>query len=97
MEIRPLSPELLTRREALLRVGVLLGGTTVGGSALLSGCATSDSRPVSALFTGAEIALMDEIADTILPETATPGAKAAEVGSRIAQGRETRVEAERSF
>ena len=31
-------------------------------------------------FTDADISLLDEIADTILPDTKTPGAKAAKVG-----------------
>jgi hypothetical protein len=35
-------------------------------------------------FTAADVALLDEIADTILPETSTPGAKAAKVGAFMA-------------
>jgi hypothetical protein len=79
--------DLLTRREALRRVSLLLGGATlVGQSAWLAGCATDGApRPGSAVsFDAAEIALLDEIADTILPETSTPGAKAAGVGPFIA-------------
>src|SRR5690606_27095850 len=38
----------------------------------------------AALFTADEVALLDEVADTILPETSTPGAKAAGVGPFIA-------------
>jgi hypothetical protein len=84
MEYRSLSAELLTRREALLRVSALLGGSMVGGSALLAGCATEDARPASELFGPDDIAYMDEIADTILPATSTPGAKAARVGAFMA-------------
>jgi len=80
----PLAQEILTRREALIRVGGLLGGSLVGSSFVLSGCATPDARPVANLFRGADIALMDEIADTILPPTDTPGAKAAAVGAFMA-------------
>jgi hypothetical protein len=36
------------------------------------------------LFSAADVALLDEIAETILPETSTPGAKAAKVGAFIA-------------
>lgn len=36
------------------------------------------------MFTGEEIVLLDEIAETILPATSTPGAKAAGVGAFIA-------------
>ena len=78
-----LSPKLMSRRGALLRIGALMGGTMVGSSALLSGCATRDARPANELFSPADIAWFDEIADTILPPTGTPGAKAAEVGAFI--------------
>ncbi len=76
--------DLVTRREAIRRVSALLGGAAlVGQSAWLSGCATS--RPVAGeLFSAVDVALLDEIAETILPETKTPGAKAAGVGPFIA-------------
>lgn len=82
------SPELINRREAVLRVTALLGGITlVGGSALLTGC-REDARPAATgtdgEFTAEEIAYFDEIAETILPETSTPGAKAAKVGAFMA-------------
>jgi len=35
-------------------------------------------------FTAQDVALLDEVADTILPETKTPGAKAAHVGPFMA-------------
>ena len=76
--------DLVTRREAIRRVSALLGGTVlVGQSAWLTGCATlaPGSRRV---FSESDIALLDEIADTILPETKTPGAKAAGVGPFMA-------------
>lgn len=83
----------LTRREAILRVSALLGGIAlVGQGALLAGCA-STSRSSSAgpptpsdlvLLTPSDVALLDEIADTILPATTTPGAKAAGVGPFMA-------------
>lgn len=74
---------LITRREAILRVSALLGGAAlVGQSAMLSGCGRE--APDGAVFTDADIAFLDEVAETILPETGTPGAKAAAVGSFIA-------------
>jgi hypothetical protein len=82
--------ELITRREAILRVSAMLGGVAlVGQSAMLAGCAApsaSDSTAAasSSLFTQSDITLLDEIAETILPETGTPGAKAAGVGPFIA-------------
>ena len=76
----------ITRREAIRRVTALMGGVAlVGGSALLNGCrdaddTTADDRP----FTPDEIAYLDEIAETILPATSTPGAKAAQTGAFMA-------------
>ena len=83
-------PELISRREAILRVSAMLGGAAlVGQTAMLAGCATpsgdsSGARTANELFSDRDIALLDEIAETILPETSTPGAKAAGVGPFIA-------------
>jgi hypothetical protein len=76
---------LITRREAILRVSALLGGgVLMGQSAFLAGCATGGGLRAGSPFTAADVALLEEIADTILPETSTPGAKAAGVGPFIA-------------
>ena len=76
------APDLITRREAILRVTALLGGVAlVGGTALLTGCREENT---DAPFTADEIAYLDEIADTILPQTSTPGAKAAKTGALMA-------------
>jgi hypothetical protein len=78
--------ELITRREAVLRVSAILGGTAlIGGSALITGCRDEAARPnTDAAFTPDEIAFLDEVADTILPPTKTPGAKAAQTGAFMA-------------
>lgn len=68
----------MDRREAVQYISLLLGGTLVGGSAFLSGC-KSDTG-VSMTFTPEDVAYLDEVADTILPPTKTPGAKAAKTG-----------------
>lgn len=63
-----------------------MGGTILGANAFLTGCrpkGTSD-RAVNELFTKSEIDLLDEIGETILPETDIPGAKAVNIGSFIA-------------
>lgn len=75
--------ELITRREAIRRVSAICGGVAlVGGSALLTGCRTPNT---DAPFTPEEIAYLDEIAETILPQTTTPGAKAAQTGELMAR------------
>ncbi len=68
----------MNRREALSSVALLLGGTILGSQAFLSGCKTTTGE--GAVFTATDIAFLDEVAETILPATGTPGAKAAKVG-----------------
>ena len=77
----------ISRREAILRVGALLGGVAfVGGNRLLAAVESAVPASVGAIgqFSVADIALLDEIAETILPETKTPGAKAAKTGAFMA-------------
>jgi Gluconate 2-dehydrogenase subunit 3 len=80
------TPEMITRREAVARVAVLLGGVAlIGGSALITGCRTEKTNVAFTPFTPDETAYLDEIADTILPTTSTPGAKAAKTGEFMAR------------
>lgn len=83
------TPEMISRREAILRVTIFLGGAgLVGGSALLTGCRDEavhkEGEEAFTPFTPDEVAFLDEVADTILPETSTPGAKAAKTGAFMA-------------
>jgi hypothetical protein len=77
----------ISRREAIRRVSALLGGVAfVGGNRLLAAVENA-SLPAGGTvgeFTVADIAFLDEIAETILPETKTPGAKAAKTGAFMA-------------
>ena len=68
----------MNRREALSSVALLLGGTMLGAEAFLSGCKTKTDVGIS--FSASDISFLDEVAETILPATSTPGAKAAKVG-----------------
>ena len=68
----------MDRRELLKMVALLTGGVVIGGEVFLSGCKTG--AKTEAGFTASNIALLDEVAETIIPATATPGAKAAKVG-----------------
>src|SRR5882724_1827208 len=80
----------VTRREALQYVAGLLGGAAlVGGERLFAFSfepAVLERAMVqgTGAFAAADVALLDEIAETILPETSTPGAKAARVGAFMA-------------
>ena len=77
--------EMITRREAVARVAALLGGVAlIGGSALITGCRTEKTNGSFTPFSADEVAYLDEIADTILPTTSTPGAKAAKTGALMA-------------
>src|SRR2546425_10254528 len=80
----------IDRREAIRRVTVLLGGVVfVGSGDLLTAVEHAHARVTASrkqigAFTAQDIALLDEVADTILPETKTPGAKAAPPGGIVA-------------
>ncbi len=80
----------IDRREAIRRVTALLGGVVfVGGTDLLTAVEHAHARAATShaqvgAFTAQDVALLDEVADTILPETKTPGAKAAHVGPFMA-------------
>jgi hypothetical protein len=80
--------QLVNRREAIRRVSALLGGVAfVGGKALLAACERASFPLQEATlgeFTAKDVAFLDEIAETILPETKTPGAKAAKTGAFMA-------------
>jgi len=72
----------MNRRDALSRVALLLGGTIIGGTVFLEGCKPADKKYGTAeTFTPDDIAYLDEISETIIPTTNTPGAKAAKVGT----------------
>jgi hypothetical protein len=76
----------MNRRDALLRVATLVGATmslpaladTLERSAALR---ASTGKPV--LFSADQDAMVAELADTIIPTTKTPGAKAAKVNEII--------------
>lgn len=58
-----------------------MGSSIIGAEAFLTAC-SSESHSPRAWFTAAEIQLLDEIGETILPESErSPGAKAARIGA----------------
>lgn len=65
----------------------MFGGTIVGANLFLQGCgseeaaASSESIGTLRLLTEEQVALLDEVGETILPTTASsPGAKASDIG-----------------
>lgn len=73
----------MNRRDALKGVMVMMGGTMIGATALMTGC-TPENQIEGLDFDPGDIAFLDEIGDTIIPETDTPGAKATGIGAFMA-------------
>jgi hypothetical protein len=72
----------MNRREALSSVALLLGGTIIGGEVFLAGCKAPDKKIAMAglNFSPDDISFLDEVGETIIPATTTPGAKEAKIG-----------------
>ncbi|WP_104202319.1 gluconate 2-dehydrogenase subunit 3 family protein [Billgrantia saliphila] len=68
----------MNRRELLKMITVATGTALVGGNSLF---AFSASDECDRGFSAEDIQRLDELAETILPRTDTPGAKDAEVGA----------------
>lgn len=69
----------MNRRDALAATATLLGVTITGAQIFLGGCTPSE-KSISSIH-DLDPNFLDEIGDTILPETpSSPGAKAARVG-----------------
>ncbi|MGB5434801.1 MAG: gluconate 2-dehydrogenase subunit 3 family protein [Maribacter sp.] len=70
----------MDRRKALLLTTSILGSTMIGADFFLSGCTRKITN--KALFSDADMLFLDEVGETILPETdRSPGAKAAKIGA----------------
>ena len=68
----------MERRELLKMIAVLTGGVVIGGDVFLSGCKSKAADATT--FSVENIALLDEVGETIIPTTNTPGAKATKIG-----------------
>ncbi|MCI2244058.1 gluconate 2-dehydrogenase subunit 3 family protein [Xanthomonas sp. PPL568] len=73
----------MERRELLKMIFAATGAAMVGLPALVQ--AQAPAAGAKALFTVADVATLDEIAETILPRTKTPGAKDAGAGAFMAK------------
>ncbi len=72
----------MNRREALSSVALLLGGTIIGAEMFLSGC-TNENKKIGTLgldFSPEDTSFLDEVGETIIPATDSPGAKDAKIG-----------------
>ncbi len=65
----------MNRREAIQKVSWILGGTIIGSSIFLEYGCNSSTQQTSDFFDKSTTDLLNEIAETILPKTNTPGAK----------------------
>ncbi|WP_438479205.1 gluconate 2-dehydrogenase subunit 3 family protein [Oleiharenicola lentus] len=72
----------MTRREAVIRMALMMGASVVGPRLLAK--TFGSEKESAALFSPANIALLDEIGETIIPATKIPGAKAVGIGAFIA-------------
>lgn len=67
----------MDRREILKWIALYSGAAMIGGEFLLSGCKAPTGKDIT--FSGKNLALLNEIGETIIPATDTPGAKDANV------------------
>lgn len=69
----------MDRRKALKITAGIVGGTIIGSEFFLAGCVNKEKN--GSLFSEADIDLLDEVGETILPKTdRSPGAKEARIG-----------------
>jgi hypothetical protein len=73
----------MNRRELLKMISAATGYALIGSPVLMSACSRASEYSGSA-FSGADVGLLAEIAETIIPRTSTPGASDAEVAPFIA-------------
>jgi len=70
----------MNRREAIKRLTLLMGGAIVGADTFLRGGVLAGKTSFLSLSAD-DLALLDEIGETIIPATDTPGAKAVQIGA----------------
>ncbi len=72
----------MDRRTIIKQISIITGATFIGGELFIqSGCKAEKKPETSFIFTTEQISLLDEIGETILPQTDTPGAKAINIGA----------------
>jgi hypothetical protein len=72
----------MDRRTIIKQISILTGAAFVGGEVFIqSGCKPGKSDKTLFPLNTEQIALLDEIGETIIPNTKTPGAKAIGIGT----------------
>jgi hypothetical protein len=77
-------PVTMNRREALARLLAITGTVAVGAELFLTGCRAPEAKGRTEPLTPAELALLDEVGETIIPTTDSPGAKSVGIGAFMA-------------
>ena len=70
----------MERRELLKLIALATGSALIGGDLFLSGCKNAPALG-GATFSEEDISFLDEVGETIIPKTSSPGAKDAAIGS----------------
>jgi hypothetical protein len=74
----------MNRRDAVKTTGVLLGGVWITTNGFLIACSRDEKKADDRLLSANDQALLEDIADTLLPTTPnSPGARAAGAGAAI--------------
>lgn len=73
----------MNRREAIARVSWIMGGAVVGAELFISGCSRKPTHDLEYLILADTQLLLEELVETILPTTDSPGAKEAGVAAFI--------------
>lgn len=74
----------LTRREAIIKLALLMGASAVGPRLLAGTFGDEAAAGARGILGAKEIELLDELGETIIPATDIPGAKAVGIGAFIA-------------
>jgi len=75
---------MMQRREFISKTTKGAGLLICGSMFITANGCTDASKPFNELFTQKEVDLLNQLADVIIPETDSPGGKAAKVGEFIA-------------
>ena len=70
----------ISRRDAVIHLATLIGATTIAPRLAAASFDLTQSGP----FSQSEVALLDEVGDTIIPATDVPGAMAVGIGAFLA-------------